>query len=203
MSTAIQNVPSEIFKLILSYVAPVDYLKFKLVSKSFADWATSEFDWKNMTKDEVIQGQTSLEARLPRTRRLKSFICTHCGLVKDSDQFSDSQAIKTNFKRICVSCGISNRIYTVGVLPKIDGQEHIPCWNCRRAVPKYHKWKDALASGKDALLRIMEQGRSEGYVERYTTRDGRKFDCIQELQALAFCKPCMKQILLHKERKEH
>ena len=202
MPTDIQNVPSDIFKIILSYVVPVDYLKFKLVSKSFAVWATSEFDWKNMTKDEVIQGQTSLEASLPRSRRLKSFICTHCGLVKASSQFSDSQAIKTKLKRICVSCGISDRIYTVGLLPKIDGRERIPCWNCRRAVPKYHKWKDALALGKEALMKIIEQS-SEGYIERYTTRDGRTFDCIQELRALAFCELCMKQMLLHKERKAH
>ena len=201
MPIPIETVPPEIFKLISSYVAPIDYLKFKLVSKSFADWATCEFGWKNMTKDEVIQGQISLEAGLPRTRRLKSFICTHCGLVKASDRFSDSQGVKTNWKRICVSCGISNRIYTVGQLPKINGQEHIPCWNCRNAVPKYDKWEDVLASGKDALAEIIECGKCEGYINRYTTRDGRTLDSIHQLQALAFCKRCMKQMLRFKGRK--
>ena len=195
MPTSIEDVPPEIFKAISSYITPVDYLKFKLVSKSFAHWATLEFKWKEMTKDEVIQGQTSLEAGLPRTRRLKSFICTHCGRVKASRKFSDAQAIKTNFKRICVSCGITNRIYTVGQMPKINGQERIPCWRCRKAVPKYDKWEDALASGKHTLMMIIEHHyRPEGYINRYTTKDGRTLDTSHQLRALAFCGGCLNRM---------
>ena len=56
MPTSVHDVPSEIFRVILSYISPIDYLKVKLVSKAFSRWASAEFDWANMTKGEVIQG---------------------------------------------------------------------------------------------------------------------------------------------------
>lgn len=128
MPTFKQNIHicPEIFRIILSHIAPVDYLKVKLVSKEFSEWAAAEFKWKDMTKAEVIQGHTSLEAGLPRGRRLKHFICTHCGLVEPANKFSDSQAVKTNRKRVCISCGIIHRTYTERQLPKINGEERIP-----------------------------------------------------------------------------
>lgn len=168
------DMPADVFRIILSYVAPVDYLKVKLASKSFSDWASAEFKWKDMTKEEVIQGQTSLEAGLPRTRRLKHFICTHCGLVKPTTNFSDNQAVKTNHRRICISCGISRKVYTKGQLPKINGEEYIPCWHCKKAVPKYDNWEATLASGKAALTKLLEGSRTEDHHrERYITGDGR------------------------------
>ena len=127
MPTSIKDLPGEVFDIILSDIAPIDYLKVKLVSKDFCKWADTVFKWEEMTKIEVIRGQTSLEACLPRGRRLKILTCTHCGLVKPSNLFSDNQAAKTNPKRICISCGISNKTYTKHLLPKINGESHIPC----------------------------------------------------------------------------
>lgn len=140
MPASLEDVPPEVLKIILSHIDPIDYLKVKIVSKSFSDWADTVFKWEDMTKGEVIQGQTSLEAGLPRARRLKHFICTHCGLVKPTNKFSDNQAVKTNTKRICISCGISYNNYTKRLLPRINGEEHIPCWHCRTAVPKCDNW---------------------------------------------------------------
>ena len=179
---------------ILIHIAPIDYLKVKLVSKRFSKWASTGFKWNEMTKAEVIQGQTSLEASLPRTRGLKDFICTHCGLVKPTKMFSDNQAAKTNHRRICISCGISNRVYTVGRMPKISGEERIPCWHCRQAVPKFDDWERYLRSGKAALTELMHNARTEGSPKMYTTYDGRTLESDQELQALAFCKPCLKRM---------
>ena len=200
MPTPMHDMPADVFRIILSYVAPVDYLKVKLASKSFSDWASAEFNWKDMTKEEVIQGQTSLEAGLPRTRRLKHFICTHCGLVKPTNMFSDNQAVKTNHRRICISCGISRKVYTKGQLPKINGEEYIPCWHCRKAVPKYDNWEVTLASGKAALTKLLEGSRTEDHHrERYITGDGRVLLWPHELQALAICKPCLGLMMRHKE----
>ena len=199
MPIPVQDVPADIFRLILSHVAPVDYLKVKLVSKSFSSWASTEFNWEHMTKDEVIKGHTSLEACLPRTRRLKDFICIHCGRVKSTNSFSDNQAVKTNHKRICISCGISQRIYTKGQLPKINGEEHIPCWHCLKAVPKYQDWEKKLALGKAALAKLLEGSRTEGARQRYITGDSRTLESSHELQALVFCEPCLKLMMRHKE----
>ena len=197
--TSVHDVPPEIFSVILSHIPPVDYLKVKLVSKAFSQWASVEFDREKMTKREVIQGQTSLEASLPRARRLKHLICTHCGRVKPTNEFSDNQAVKTNPRRICLSCGISSKAYTRRQLPKINGEEHIPCWHCRKAVPKYENWEEILVAGKTALTKVMQGSRSEGLLQRYITGDGRTLDWVHELQALAFCKPCLKVMMRHKE----
>lgn len=199
MPTSIQDVPAEILAMILSHIDPVDYLKVKLLSKSFSDWASAKFKWKDMTKAELIQGQTNLEASLPRTRRLTHFICTHCGLVKRKQNFSDNQAVKTNRRRICISCGIGRKVYTKGQMPKINGEERIPCWHCRRAVPKYECWEDIIASGKVALAKVLEGSRARGLPKAYNTADGRTLEWSQELQALAFCKPCLGQMMRHKE----
>ena len=199
MPASIEDVPPEIFTVIVSYIAPVDYLKFKLVSKSFSNWASTAFKWEDMTKGEVIQGQTSLEAGLPRARRLNDFICTHCGLVKPTDRFSDNQAVKTNHKRICISCGIISNYYTKRQLPKVNGEEHIPCWHCKKAVPKYNNWEETLASGKDDLMNLLGGSRTEGLLQRYIAPDGRSLDWIHQLDVLAFCKPCLELMLHHKE----
>lgn len=199
MPASFEDVPPELFKIILSYIPPVDYLKVKLVSKSFSDWATDVFEWEDMTKAEVVQGQTSLEASLPRMRHLNHFICTHCGLVKPTNKFSDNQAVKTNHKRICISCGISYNKYTKRQLPKINGEEHIPCWHCREAVPKYENWEEILASGKADLTKLLEGSRTEGQLQRYIAADGRVFQWAHELQVLAFCKPCLELMMRHKE----
>lgn len=126
MSSSMNNIPPEVLRVILFYVAPEDYLKVKLVSKHFSEWASAEFKWKDMTKAELVQGHTSLEAGFPRGRRLQYFVCTHCGLVKPTKAYSDNQAVKKNPTRICVSCGIIRNRYTRRVLPKINGEEHIP-----------------------------------------------------------------------------
>ncbi len=199
MASPIEGIPAEIFRIILSNIDPVDYLKVKLVSKDFSVWASTEFKWKGMTKTEITIGHTSLEAGLPRGRRLTHVICTHCGLVKPTNMFSDNQAVKKNPKRICISCGISDRIYTKGQMPKINGEECIPCWHCRKAVPKYNRWGETLASGKAALTKLLEGSKTEGHPERYFTADGRTLDWAHELQALAFCKPCLARMMHHKE----
>ena len=199
MPASIEDVPPEIFTVIVSSIAPVDYLKFKLVSKSFSNWASTAFKWEDMTKGEVIQGQTSLEAGLPRARRLNDFICTRCGLVKPTDRFSDNQAVKTNHKRICISCGIIFNNYTKRQLPKVNGEEHIPCWHCKKAVPKYNNWEETLASEKDDLMKLLGGSRTEGLLQRYIAPDGRSLDWIHQLDVLAFCKPCLELMLHHKD----
>lgn len=199
MPASMKDVPPEILKIILSHIVPVDYLKVKLVSKSFSDWASVVFNWTDMTKGEVIQGQTSLEASLPRARRLTHLICTHCGLIKPTNNFSDNQAVKTNHKRICISCGITYNNYTKRQLPKIKGEEHIPCWHCRNAVPKYDNWEEVLASGKADLTKLLGGSRTEGRLQKYMTSDGRVLEWVHELQVLAFCKPCLELMVRHKE----
>ena len=58
MPSSMKDVPPEVLRVILFYVAPEDYLKVKLVSKHFSDWAAAEFKWKNMTKAEVRTSPT-------------------------------------------------------------------------------------------------------------------------------------------------
>ncbi len=195
MPASIKDVPPEVFEAILSSITPVDYLKVKLVSKSFSNWASAVFKWRDMTKSEVVQGQTTLEASLPRARRLQDLICTHCGLVKPTKRFSDNQAVKTNHKRICISCGVICNYYTKRKLPRINGEEHIPCWHCKRAVPKYNNWEEILTSGKAGLMEALGGSRTDGILLRYKNPDGRTLDWIYELQALAFCKPCLQQMM--------
>ena len=130
MTTSIQQLPGEVFKIVLSDIDPIDYLKVKLVSKHFCKWACDAFKWEEMTKAEVIEGQTSFEAclSLQRGQRLAFLICTYCGRVKTSNQFSDNQtAAKTNPTRFCISCGISDMVYTKTKLPTVNGVSHIPC----------------------------------------------------------------------------
>ena len=198
MPFSIQDVPAEILGIIFSYIDPVDYLKVKLLSKGFSDWASTEFDWQDMTKAEVIQGQTHLEASLPRTRHLIHFICTHCGLVKDKNMFSDNQAVKTNHRRICISCGIGCKVYTKGQMPKVSGEERIPCWHCQKAVSKYENWEEIIASGKVALAKVLEDSKARGVPKRYKTANGRTLEWSRELQVLAFCKPCLEQMMRYK-----
>ena len=184
---------------VLSHIPPVDSLKVKLVCKSLNAWACTEFNSRDMTKREVIEAQTSLEASLPRGRRLKHFICTHCGLVKPTDKFSDNQAVKTNYTRTCISCGINRRSYTTGKMPKVNGVKRIPCWLCKNAVPEYENWQDVMASGKAALTKILDASWNGGRPQRYKTGDGRFLEWPNELQVLAFCKQCLKLMLRHKE----
>ena len=184
---------------VLSHIDPVDYLKVKLVSKSFSQWASVVFKRKIMTKAEVIQGQTSLEASLPRSRRLKHLICTHCGLVKSTSSFSDNQAVKTNRTRICISCGISRGRYTRGQMPKVNGVEQIPCWHCRQAVPKYKEWERLLAAGKATLTKILKGSNTGGFLQCYAAGDGRFLAWPHELQVLAFCEQCLELMLRHKQ----
>ncbi|KAF6218515.1 hypothetical protein HO133_005864 [Letharia lupina] len=171
MPASIKDVPPEIFENILSHIRPVDYLKVKLVSKSFSDWASNVFKWEDMTMEEVVQGHTSVEASLPRGRPLNYCVCKHCGLVKPTNEFSDNQAVKTNHKRICISCGIGYNTYTKRQLPKINGEEHIPCWHCRKAVPKYDNWEEILVSGKAVLTKLLEETTPEGDPITYMTSD--------------------------------
>ena len=198
MPTSLNDFPPEIFEMILFHIPSVDYLKVKLVSKSFSDWASAVFKWEDMTKGEVVQGQTSLEASLPRTQRLKHLICTHCGLVKRTSDFSDNQAVKTNHKRICISCGIGYNIYTKHRMPKINGEEHTPCWHCMKAVPKYEYWEEILASGKADLINVLEGYGTEGVRQRYLAGDGRMLDSAHDLRILAFCKGCLELMMRHK-----
>ena len=184
---------------VLSHIPPIDSLKVKLVCKCFNVWACPEFKSRDMTKGEVIQAQISLEVSLPRGRPLKQFICTHCGLVKPTDKFSDNQAVKTNYRRICISCGISHRTYTTGQMPKVNGVKCIPCWLCKNAVPEYENWRDVMALGKAALAKILDASWNEGLPQRYKTGDGRFLAWPYELQVLAFCKECLELMLRHTE----
>lgn len=198
MPASIKDVPPEIFENILSHIRPVDYLKVKLVSKSFSDWASNVFKWEDMTMEEVVQGHTSVEASLPRGRPLNYCVCKHCGLVKPTNEFSDNQAVKTNHKRICISCGIGYNTYTKRQLPKINGEEHIPCWHCRKAVPKYDNWEEILVSGKAVLTKLLEETTPEGDPITYMTSDRRKLVSVHELPALALCKPCLRLMMRHR-----
>ena len=181
---------------VLSHIPPIDYLKVKLVCKSFNVWACMVYKSRVMTKGEVVQAQTSLEASLPRGRRLQHFVCTHCGLVKPTNKFSDNQAVKTNYKRICISCGINRQKYTTGQRPKVNGVKCIPCWLCKNAVPEYENWQVVMASGKAALMKILGPSR-KGLLQRYKTGDGRVLEWAYELQVLAFCKDCLELMLRH------
>ena len=182
---------------VLSHIPPVDCLKVKLVCKSFNDWACIEFTSRDMTKGEIIQAQTSLEASFPRGRRLKHFICTHCGLVKPTDKFSDNQAVKTNYTRTCISCGIYRGKYTTGQMPKVNGLKCIPCWLCKNAVPEFEKWQAEMALGKADLTKIFDVSRREGLPQRYKTGDGRFLASPYELRVLAFCQQCLELMLCH------
>ena len=177
---------------VLSHIPPVDCLKVKLVCKSFNGWACAEFKSRDMTKAEIIQAQTSLEASLPRGRHLKYFICTHCGLVKPTNKFTDNQAVKTNYTRSCISCGINRRTYTTGRMPKVNGVTYIPCWLCKNAVPEYENWQDVMVLGKAALTKIL-------HASRYKTGDGRSLERPYEVQVLAFCQQCLELMLRHNE----
>jgi len=53
--------------------------------------------------------------------------CIHsvCGHSKDIDQFSDNQAKWSNTIRICLSCRISNKVYTKSLLLTVNGEKWI------------------------------------------------------------------------------
>ena len=196
MVTSLIDVPVELFDDIMSYIAPVDYLKVKLLSKDFSARTSHVFKRKEMTKAEVVRGQTSWETSLPWGRRLRHCICTHCGLVKPADKFTDNQAVKTNHKRICISCGISKNMYTTGRQPKINGEAFIPCWRCRQAVPQYHQWEQSLESAKDHLAKVLDETRSDGFRPTYSTTDGRTtLGWSRDLWVLAFCRPCLAHMM--------
>ena len=56
-----------------------------------------------------------------------------------------------------------------------------------------------MESGKLDLIKILQGSENNGRLERYMTGDGRSLDWVYELEVLAFCKPCLKLMMRHKE----
>jgi len=137
----ITSLPMEMVLEIIHKVPASSHLAVKLVSKSFHTFATAANLAAPSNKARAIRSHTMIEATIPRGRPLQCCICTACGLVKNTNLFSDAQAKKTNTTRICLSCGIAAKIYTKRKQPKVDGVGKLPCFRCRRAVPIWQGWE--------------------------------------------------------------
>ena len=146
-------VPSEILLLILGSVNATDHLSVKLVSKSFHGCAVN-IDTRVLTLSEAAKCHAAIEASIPRHRALVCCCCTYCGLVKDTDQFSDPQTTKkTKETRTCIACGIRRLIYSNKRLPSVGGERRIPCYDCLRSQPQYEGWESRSAEAA-ILLRL-------------------------------------------------
>ena len=146
------NVPNEILLYILSSVDAKDHLNIKLVSQIFNSCAI-DIDTTTLTLAEAVKCHTAIEASFPRRRALVCCCCTHCGLVKDTDQFSDPQATKTKVNRTCIACGIRRFKYSNSCLPSVDGENRIPCYDCLQPMSLYEGWRLKLAEAT-ILLRL-------------------------------------------------
>lgn len=148
------GVPNEILLGILSYVDARDHLSVKLVSRRFCSYATA-IDTTTLNLAEAAKCHAAIEAAFPRARALVCCFCTRCGLVKDTDQFSDPQATKKKAKRMCIACGIRKLKYSHQCLPPVAGEQRIPCYDCLRAMPCYDGWNGKLAEARVLLgLRV-------------------------------------------------
>ena len=146
------KIPSEILINILGSVNATDHLNVKLVSKSFHS-CSIKIDIRALTLAEAAKCHAAIEASLPRHRALVCCCCTHCGLVKDTDQFSDPQATKNKDSRTCIACGIRRLIYSNKRLPPVGGEKRIPCYDCLRPMPLYDGWEPRSAEAA-ILLRL-------------------------------------------------
>ncbi|KAL6719843.1 hypothetical protein ACLMJK_001764 [Lecanora helva] len=175
------KVPPEILLNILSQIHHDSLLSVKLVSKVFFTYVTAashqRLEYNNREFSAWCRYHTEIEASLPRGRPLNCCICTHCGRVKDTHLFTDTQARKDNPKRICIACGIDAKKYTEKVLPRVHDEYLIPCWSCKRAVPQFKNWRYTLSLARHQF-RIPP---SASAAEMYSMMYG------------AYCKPCLEE----------
>ncbi len=153
------SLPTEILLNILSSVNATDHLNVKLVSKKFGTCAIN-IDTTTLTLAEATRCHAAIEASqvlFPRNRALVCCCCTCCGLVKDTDQFSDRQAMKTKANRMCIACGIRKLKYSNKCLPTVGGEMRIPCYDCLQPMSLYDGWK--LKSAEAAVLLRLGAGR--------------------------------------------
>ena len=150
-------VPNEILLSILSRVNATDHLNVKLVSKRFRACAT-DIDTTTLTLTEASKCHAAIEAAFPRNRALLCCCCTHCGHVKDTDQFSDPQAKKRKANRTCIACGIRRFKYSGKCLPPVGGEERIPCYDRLQPMPSYDGWK--LKSVEARILLGLDVGKT-------------------------------------------
>lgn len=175
------NVPNEMLLNILGSVNATDHLSVKLVSKRFRGWAT-DIDTTTLTLAEVVRCHAAIEAAFPRNRELVRCCCTHCGLVKDTAQFSDPDAKKTKANRTCIACGIRRKKYSHRCLPTVGGQQRIPCHDCLRPISLYDGWK--LKSAEETILLDIRAGKI--YCEH----------CLESRLRFVTCPPTLHDFLL-------
>ena len=176
----LSTLPPEIVLHIMSYIPTESLLPVKLVSKIFHAYATiATLHNKTINRDlaQVCRCQTMVEASLPRGRPLNCCICTHCGRVKKTCAFTDTQSRKVNPKRICISCGILQKKYTEKRLPRVDGEYLIPCWECREAVPQFRCWRYILSIAR----------------HRFQLPPEPSPDAIYDMLYGAYCKECLEK----------
>lgn len=141
------NVPDEVLLIILGNASATDHLNIKLVCKKFCRCA-SAINTTTLSLAEAAKCHADIEASFPRNRALMCCCCTRCGLVKDTDQFSDPQAKKTTKNRTCIACGIRRLKYSAICFPSVGGEERIPCYDCRQPMPTYDGWELKMAEAK-------------------------------------------------------
>lgn len=146
------NVPEEILFNILGNVNATDHLNMKLVSPKFCRCAIA-IDTTTLSLAEAVKCHAAIEAGFPLNRALRRCCCSRCGLVKDTDQFSDPQAKKTAKSRTCIACGIHRFKYSDRCLPSVSGKERIPCYDCLQPMSTYDGWRLKAAEAK-LLLRL-------------------------------------------------
>lgn len=146
------SVPEEIVLNILGNASAADYLNIKLVCAKFCRCA-SAIDTTTLSLTEAAKCHAAIEAGFSRNRALRCCCCTRCGLVKDTDQFSDPQAKKTTKSRTCIACGIRRLKYSAKCLPSVGGEERIPCYECLQPMSTYDGWRLKSAEAK-LLLRL-------------------------------------------------
>jgi len=166
------TLPPEIPLNILAQVPSESHLAVKLVSKHFHTYAKAAFlhtegNDESITLTQCCRSHTGIEASLPRGRPLNCCICTHCGHVKDTHLFTDTQARKVNPKRICIACGITQKKYTEKLLPRVNDEYLIPCWGCKRAVPQFKYWRYLLSLARHQFRISASASASEIYSMQY------------------------------------
>lgn len=155
-SRPFNNVPNDILLYILSSVDARDHLNVKLVSKIFNSCAV-DIDMTTLTLAEAAKCHAAIEASFPRNRALVCCCCTHCGLVKDTDQFSDPHATKKKANRTCVACRIRRSKYSNTFLPFVGGEHWIPRYDCLQPMSMYAGWR--LKSAEAAVLLRLSSGK--------------------------------------------
>ena len=150
------NVPNEILLYILSSVDARDHLNVKLVPKIFNSCAV-DIDTTTLTLAEAAKCHAAIKAFFPRNGALVCCCCTRCGLVKDTEQFSDPHATKKKANRTCVACGIRRSKYSNPCFPFVGGEHQIPCYDCLQPMSMYAGWR--LKSAEAAVLLRLSTGK--------------------------------------------